>query len=213
MLDEKEDGRPHSCRALPCRRTDERRAPCGHGDARGSGRVFCPCRVRLSPALRQARAGDEGNCRDRQGTASAARSQDGRSRLLSLGEGYRFLLISGANTGGKTVTLKMCGLFCLMAACGLFVPAAEGTRLSVFDGRVVRHRRQPVHRGNSVYVLHRTPYTSREFWNGRRTSRSCSSTNPAAARSRRGCGARAGGGGGTSAARMPRRRHDALIPL
>ena len=53
---------------------------------------------------------------------------------LSLGEGYRILLISGANTGGKTVTLKMCGLFCLMAACGLFVPAAEGTRLLVFDG-------------------------------------------------------------------------------
>ena len=52
---------------------------------------------------------------------------------LSVGEKYRFLLISGANTGGKTVTLKMCGLFCLMAACGLFVPAAEGTRLSVFD--------------------------------------------------------------------------------
>ena len=53
---------------------------------------------------------------------------------LALGEEHRFLLISGANTGGKTVTLKMCGLFCLMAACGLFVPAAEGTRLSVFDG-------------------------------------------------------------------------------
>ncbi len=53
---------------------------------------------------------------------------------LSLGEGHRFLLISGANTGGKTVTLKMCGLFCLMAACGLFVPAADGTRLAVFDG-------------------------------------------------------------------------------
>ena len=52
---------------------------------------------------------------------------------LSVGEKYRFLLISGANTGGKTVTLKMCGLFCLMAACGLFVPAAEGTRLSAFD--------------------------------------------------------------------------------
>ena len=53
---------------------------------------------------------------------------------LALGGAYRILLISGANTGGKTVTLKMCGLFCLMAACGLFVPAAEGTRLSVFDG-------------------------------------------------------------------------------
>ncbi len=53
---------------------------------------------------------------------------------VSLGEEYDFLLISGANTGGKTVTLKMCGLFCLMAACGLFVPAGEGTRLAVFQG-------------------------------------------------------------------------------
>ncbi len=53
---------------------------------------------------------------------------------VGLGEGYDFLLISGANTGGKTVTLKMCGLFCLMAACGLFVPAAEGTRLACFSG-------------------------------------------------------------------------------
>ncbi len=43
---------------------------------------------------------------------------------VSVGRDCRFLLISGANTGGKTVTLKMCGLFCLMAACGLFVPAA-----------------------------------------------------------------------------------------
>lgn len=53
---------------------------------------------------------------------------------VSVGKEYAFLVVSGANTGGKTVTLKMCGLFCLMAACGLFVPAAEGTELSVFDG-------------------------------------------------------------------------------
>ena len=51
---------------------------------------------------------------------------------VSLGGGYRFLLVSGPNTGGKTVTLKMCGLFCLMACCGLFLPAAEGTEVAVF---------------------------------------------------------------------------------
>ena len=51
---------------------------------------------------------------------------------LSLGKEYRFLLISGPNTGGKTVTLKMVGLFCMMAMCGLFVPAKRAT-VSVFD--------------------------------------------------------------------------------
>ncbi len=49
---------------------------------------------------------------------------------VAVGKDCRFLVISGANTGGKTVTLKMCGLFCLMADCGLFVPAAEGTRVA-----------------------------------------------------------------------------------
>lgn len=51
---------------------------------------------------------------------------------LELGETYRYLLISGPNTGGKTVTLKMVGLFCMMAMCGLFVPA-KSAELSVFD--------------------------------------------------------------------------------
>lgn len=51
---------------------------------------------------------------------------------LSLGKDYRYLLISGPNTGGKTVTLKMVGLFCLMAMCGMFVPARLA-ELSVFN--------------------------------------------------------------------------------
>lgn len=43
------------------------------------------------------------------------------------------VLISGPNAGGKTVVLKTLGLFALMAASGLFLPAAAGTRLPLFD--------------------------------------------------------------------------------
>lgn len=52
---------------------------------------------------------------------------------VELGGKYNFLLLSGANTGGKTVTLKMCGLFCLMAACGMFIPAVSGSSVGVFN--------------------------------------------------------------------------------
>ncbi len=46
----------------------------------------------------------------------------------------RILLISGPNTGGKTVALKTVGLFALIAACGIFLPAEENSEMSVFDG-------------------------------------------------------------------------------
>lgn len=52
---------------------------------------------------------------------------------LSLGEKYNYLLITGPNTGGKTVTLKLTGLFCLMAMSGLFIPAVAGSKISVFE--------------------------------------------------------------------------------
>lgn len=51
---------------------------------------------------------------------------------IELGKNFDTLVITGPNTGGKTVTLKTLGLFTLMAMCGLLVPCADNSELSVF---------------------------------------------------------------------------------
>ena len=91
-------------------------------------------RGRLSIAMRAARPEIS--------TGDQVRIVAGRHPLLgehavpvdvSLGGDTRALILTGPNAGGKTVGLKMIGLFCLMAQAGLHVPAITGTALPVFS--------------------------------------------------------------------------------
>lgn len=52
---------------------------------------------------------------------------------LSLGESYQSLIITGPNTGGKTVALKTLGLLSAMTMCGLLIPVADGSSITIFS--------------------------------------------------------------------------------
>ena len=56
---------------------------------------------------------------------------------FELGRDYTTLVITGPNTGGKTVTLKTAGLLTLMTMCGLLIPVADGSSISVFEDILV----------------------------------------------------------------------------
>lgn len=54
-------------------------------------------------------------------------------QTITLGDKYSAMIITGPNTGGKTVVLKTTGLLTVMALCGLAIPSKEGSEISTFD--------------------------------------------------------------------------------
>ena len=74
---------------------------------------------------------------------------------LELGGDYRALILTGPNTGGTTVALKTVGLLTAMAMCGLMIPAADGSRISVFDRILVDiGDRQSIEQNLSTFSAH-----------------------------------------------------------
>lgn len=95
--------------------------------------IFAKARIAREMKATQPRMNDRGYLKLRKGRHPLIPSELVVPLDAELGNQYSSIIVTGPNTGGKTVTLKTVGLLSLMSMSGLFIPAEEGSQMCVFD--------------------------------------------------------------------------------
>ncbi|AIQ57282.1 endonuclease MutS2 [Paenibacillus borealis] len=95
--------------------------------------IFAKARLARDMKATQPRMNDRGYLRLRKGRHPLIPAEQVVPLDVELGNHYSSIIVTGPNTGGKTVTLKTIGLLSLMVMSGLFIPAEEGSQMCVFD--------------------------------------------------------------------------------
>lgn len=94
--------------------------------------IFCKGRLSLDMDANEPRLNDKGIIRYKKARHPLIDKDKVVANDIMLGGDYDTLVVTGPNTGGKTVTLKTIGLFSIMAAAGLHIPAGETSEAAVF---------------------------------------------------------------------------------